>query len=310
MDFISFFSSDIGRFGYGTSLLLQDRSAADAIRLLDTAIDQGIQYFDTARMYCSGHAEAIVGEVADRRRDRMFITTKAGIFPPSTKPVAKVARKLAGMTGLRVPRFARAPDHCFGPEQIRASVDTSLAALGTKRIDLLLMHEIAPVDVTDELIDLLHGLQSQGTIRAYGLATGRAETRAILAQFPGTFVFAQVPDSLWLRQRDAEGFDGVDVLASHSLLGPAFADLALRLKSDAALGVRWSERLDIDCRNTSALARLFLAEALDANRRGPVLFSSGNPQNIHANMALLRDPPDPQRLAQLRALVQEDSSSA
>ena len=50
-----------------------------SLRLLETAIDCGITYFDTARMYGLGAAEGLLGEVASRNRHRMIIASKAGI---------------------------------------------------------------------------------------------------------------------------------------------------------------------------------------------------------------------------------------
>lgn len=239
----------------------------------------------------------------------MFIATKAGILPPSARLPARLARRMASAAGTPPPRFARAPAHRFLPAQVRASVEESLSELGSGWIDLLLLHEAALPDVTDDLIALLQDLRSDGLIGAYGLATGRAETRAILAAFPGQFAFAQVPDSLWLRQQDGAGFPGVAALATHSLLGPAFADLSAGLAREPARRARWRERLGMDPLDTAQLARLFLAEALAANGHGPVIFSSGKPPNVRANVEVLADPPAAWRIEGLRALVQEECAA-
>lgn len=293
------------RIGFGTAYLLNGNSSKEAIRLLDSAIDDGLQYFDTARMYCGGSAEAALGSVYSRRKENMFIATKAGILPPSQHFAAKVARKIAAVTGTPVAQFAKAPAHRFRPEQVRASLHKSLLELGTDRIDLLLLHEAAPADVTDDLLAMLERLRAEGQIGAYGLATGRGETRAILAQYPGVFAFAQVPDSIWLRLQDKAGFDGVPVLATHSLLGAAFSHLVRRLQTQPEMQARWQERLEMDSLDVGQLARLFLAEALDANGRGPVIFSSSNPANIRANMAILDNALPHGKIEQLRGLVGE-----
>jgi aryl-alcohol dehydrogenase-like predicted oxidoreductase len=49
---------------------------AEAIRILNTAIDRGIRYFDTAWAYSRGQSEQRVGMVARERRDEMWIATK------------------------------------------------------------------------------------------------------------------------------------------------------------------------------------------------------------------------------------------
>jgi aryl-alcohol dehydrogenase-like predicted oxidoreductase len=48
-----------------------------AIAILNTAIDRGIRYFDTAWIYSRGQSEERVGRVAKHRRQEMWIATKA-----------------------------------------------------------------------------------------------------------------------------------------------------------------------------------------------------------------------------------------
>jgi aryl-alcohol dehydrogenase-like predicted oxidoreductase len=47
-----------------------------AVAILNTAIDRGIRYFDTAWVYSAGQSEQRVGLVAKDRRDEMWIATK------------------------------------------------------------------------------------------------------------------------------------------------------------------------------------------------------------------------------------------
>jgi aryl-alcohol dehydrogenase-like predicted oxidoreductase len=51
-------------------------SEADAIRMVNYALDHGIRYFDTARVYSDGQSEERVGKVAKNRRQEMWIATK------------------------------------------------------------------------------------------------------------------------------------------------------------------------------------------------------------------------------------------
>ena len=51
-------------------------SEADAIRMVNYALDHGIRYFDTARVYSDGQSEDRVGKVAKHRRQEMWIATK------------------------------------------------------------------------------------------------------------------------------------------------------------------------------------------------------------------------------------------
>lgn len=54
-----------------------DCSEDEAVAILNTAIDRGIRYFDTAWLYSQGESESRVGLVAKDRRNEMWIATKA-----------------------------------------------------------------------------------------------------------------------------------------------------------------------------------------------------------------------------------------
>jgi uncharacterized protein len=51
-------------------------SEEEAIRMVNYALDHGIRYFDTARVYSDGQSEERVGKVAKHRRQEMWIATK------------------------------------------------------------------------------------------------------------------------------------------------------------------------------------------------------------------------------------------
>src|SRR3954462_15154813 len=51
-------------------------NVADARRLIDVALDGGINLVDTADVYGLGRSESTVGEVLEGRRDRVVLATK------------------------------------------------------------------------------------------------------------------------------------------------------------------------------------------------------------------------------------------
>ncbi|MGD2105459.1 MAG: aldo/keto reductase [Anaerolineae bacterium] len=53
-----------------------DCTEAEAIEIVNTAIDRGIRYFDTAWIYSLGQAETRLGKVVRHRRSEMWIATK------------------------------------------------------------------------------------------------------------------------------------------------------------------------------------------------------------------------------------------
>lgn len=85
-----------------------------AYELIRTAIDKGINYFDTAQGYHNGDSEAILGEAldVDGLRKKVWITTKHPFWAPCA------------------------------PDQIRRNLESTLKKLRTDYIDTYLMHGI------------------------------------------------------------------------------------------------------------------------------------------------------------------------
>src|SRR3954449_5791318 len=74
-------SVEVSVLGFGCAGLTARNDRPDALRLLESAFDEGITHFDIARLYGLGHAEAILGEFIQNKRDRVTVTTKLGILP-------------------------------------------------------------------------------------------------------------------------------------------------------------------------------------------------------------------------------------
>jgi aryl-alcohol dehydrogenase-like predicted oxidoreductase len=279
--------------GFGCGALF-GRSRLDAsLRVLEAALDSGITYFDVARMYGEGEAEAVVGQALRGRRHQVVLTSKAGILPTrrslakrAADRAAVVLRKAPGLGSIIPPPRPAAPRFgAFAPSQLRASVETSLKALGTDYLDSLLLHECAADDAADpEVRAFAEDLQRQGKIRAFGIATGLDETLAILATGRGFGSVVQIASSVWdedvrkLPRRD----DGVVV--THSCLGPRFREVVGRLREDRAAAERWRALVGVDPLDAQAVAQAFLAHAIRANPSGVVLFASSNPARVRANL--------------------------
>ena len=93
-------------------------SEVDAIRMVNYALDHGIRYFDTARVYSDGQSEERVGKVAKHRRKEMWIATKT-----------------RGRT-------------C---QEAMAHLEESLTALQTDHVDEWRMHNIWNMEELDKL---------------------------------------------------------------------------------------------------------------------------------------------------------------
>jgi aryl-alcohol dehydrogenase-like predicted oxidoreductase len=137
----------------------------DARRMLDVALDAGVNLVDTADVYGNGRAEEVLGEIVRGRRDRVLIATKCR------------ARVGPGPN-----------DEGSSREHIIKSVEGSLKRLGTDYIDLYQLHGWDERTPIEETVDVLDELISEGKVRYVGCsnfsawqvmkALGSAEVRA------------------------------------------------------------------------------------------------------------------------------------
>lgn len=289
------------RLGFGTASLLNGQFG-DTDRLLETAYDCGLHYFDTARMYGDGRAEAAMAAFVRRHPD-VILATKVGILPAPMNLAARLARKVARQAGRRPPSFAEAVFGVFDPARVRASVEASLRALGVDHVPVLLLHEILPEYVTPELRETLSQLRTEGKIGHIGIATEPEPSIAIAKAAPDIAPIVQLPSSAWSRNADRVPDAPNRHVFVHSVLGSRFHSLQQRLRSDDVVAQRWSGQLDLDVRDPEALGALFIAEALDSVPAGLVLFSSGNRGRMAANVAAAARPQPRERIAALRTLV-------
>jgi hypothetical protein len=215
--------------------------AATARALLEAAVTAGATRLDTAPSYGHGASEALVARVAAAAG--VPVTTKVGLEPVPPPSAAKAAagrvlRALPAPVGraVRAARAARAtatggpgaPGAATGrftTGAVRASVERSLRALAPAgRIDRLLLHEVAPGDLTDELLALLAGYRAAGDVGELGVATQNQLTAACLARAPELLSVAHVSASL--RGPAVPAVPAGVHLAGHGLLGAAGTDLA------------------------------------------------------------------------------------
>ena len=119
----------------------------DSKRLVDIAIDSGINYFDSADVYSHGQSEDILGKaVKDKRKDVIIATKVRGRMSKEINDVG-LSRK-----------------------HIIESCHNSLKRLGTDYIDHYVLHSYDPITPFEETISTLDDLVSQGKIRYYGVS--------------------------------------------------------------------------------------------------------------------------------------------
>jgi D-threo-aldose 1-dehydrogenase len=298
---------EMRRLGFGCGDLYSGAAHAQSARLIETALDAGIRYFDVARMYGNGSAEAVLGSVLPRIRDRVIITSKAGILPWSMlhwqqfRSRAAKALRLAGPLARAVvparpptgPRFG-----AFGRADLARSVHRSLKDLRTDYLDILLLHECSVADARNEdVVSFLEQLRAQGKIRTFGIATHFPETCQILNETPSLAPVAQFASDAFNRNVAALPPGRAQLVVTHTPLKQILPRLLDHFAADAAAAARWTQRTGIAAHDRSGIARLLLADAVAENAAGIVLFSSSQPERITAAVA---GDPGKEALAALR----------
>jgi aryl-alcohol dehydrogenase-like predicted oxidoreductase len=159
-------------------------SEAQALRVLERAVELGITFFDTAEMYGPFANELLVGRGLRTVRDRVVIATKFGfrIEPGTSRPLGLDSR----------------------PEHVRAVCEASLRRLGIETIDLFYQHRVDPAVPIEDVAGAVGELVREGKVRFFGLSEAGPETlRRAHAVFPVSALESEY--SLWSRgpERDA-----------------------------------------------------------------------------------------------------------
>jgi aryl-alcohol dehydrogenase-like predicted oxidoreductase len=140
----------ISRIGFGCmSLNAGDETSK---HIIETAIEKGINFFDTADLYDHGDNEIMLGKVLQQKRKDVIIATKVG---------NQWRKDGSGW------------DWNPTKQYILASVEESLRRLNTDYIDLYQLHGGTIQDPIDETIEAFETLLKQGKIRYYGISSIR-----------------------------------------------------------------------------------------------------------------------------------------
>lgn len=123
-----------------------------AKRVIEAALEEGINYFDTADLYDFGVNERIVGNTLKNVREQVVIATKVGN---------------------RWNESGTSWNWDPSKPYIKEAVKRSLARLGTEYIDLYQLHGGTIHDNIDETIEAFEELKSEGYIRYYGISSIR-----------------------------------------------------------------------------------------------------------------------------------------
>jgi aryl-alcohol dehydrogenase-like predicted oxidoreductase len=164
-------------FGYGPAT-----DTADAIKLVRTAFESGVTFFDSAEAYGPYKNEELLGEALAPFRGEVVIATKFG-FEFSAD---------GGQSGMN-----SRPDH------IRSVADAALKRLKTDVIDLFYQHRVDPNVPIEDVAGAVKELIAEGKVKHFGLSEAGAQTirRAHAVQAVAAL---QSEYSLWWREPEAE----------------------------------------------------------------------------------------------------------
>jgi aryl-alcohol dehydrogenase-like predicted oxidoreductase len=210
--------SAIGLGCMGMSDFYGPSDEATNLRVLNAAVDIGINFLDTADMYGFGANERLLANVLKTRREEIVLATKFG--------------------------FVRASEGAFlgidgTPEHVRAACDASLQRLGVDHIDLYYQHRVDPKVAIEETVGAMAELVKAGKVLHLGLSEASAGTIRRAAQVhPITALQSEY--SLWSRDLEATILPtceelGIGVVA-YSPLGRGFLTGAFTKPQDFAAG--------------------------------------------------------------------------
>ena len=165
------------RLGYG-AMELRDSNTKwpiedpHAEQVLNTVLDEGINYIDTAD--CYGRSEDFIGRFLSRRRSEFTLATKCGCIPNG---------KL------------------WTKENLQTGVERSLKRLQTDYIDVMQLHGASVREVEDgDLLDALEKMRDQGKVRWIGASTSSPNLGPFIDS--GDFDVFQIPYSGFSRANE------------------------------------------------------------------------------------------------------------
>lgn len=139
---MSFGGAEVGNFGWTLGY-------KESEKIINRAIDMGINFFDTADYYSEGRSEQILGKAIGGRRDQLVIATK--VYFPMGEGVN---------------------DSGLSRKHVRKAVKASLERLGTSYIDLYQIHRLDTNTPMKEIISTLDDLIHQdGTVNYIGASS-------------------------------------------------------------------------------------------------------------------------------------------
>lgn len=267
--------------------------AKEAGMIVDEAIAQGINYFDTADLYNKGKNEEVVGQALKHRRNDIVLATKVGN---------------EWSTGSDEVNWN--PTKAYIKEQIHAS----LKRLQTDYIDLYQLHGGMITDDSEETIEAFEELKKEGLIRAYGISSIRPN---VIKRFLENGNIASIMMQYSLLDRRPEellesiGQAGKSVVTRGSLAKGLLTGEGLERAAKMGGYLNYSdselktvlEKLLAVHDNLHAVA---LHSALDHDTISSVVAGASSAEQIKATIDAYNTPVSPEQIAEAKKLTHQD----
>lgn len=285
-----------GRFG-----LTKGGTKSEALKLIRSALDLGITFFDGAGL-CGG-VDELLRDGLSASREGVLISTKVHLGPD---PIPLSAVRNANRASSSIARH-------FGlvcsPSTLRRRVEHSLKVLRTDRIDVLHLHAVSPRQYPSALqraVPLLLKMKEEGKLRAIGITEQylRDPGHEMLREAVKSASLDAVMVGFNLRNRSAADFvlpaaakTGIGVIGMFAVRG---------------LGQEPAKELNEIIADTGAAGLPELAYRYCRHQRGMhiVLSGTGNPEHLGKNVEAALAPPLPPRvLRRLEAWYDQKSQA-
>jgi len=140
------------------------QSDKDSLKGLETALDNGVNFIDTAAGYGNGKSEKIIGEFLKSRSETVYVCTKTppapGKWPPS--PYCKIEER-------------------YSEKYIRGNVEERMKNLQVESLDVLLLHTWTRAWNDKPLaLEILQKMKSEGLIKHVGISTPEHDQNCVI----------------------------------------------------------------------------------------------------------------------------------
>lgn len=156
--------SEIGFGAWAIGGSWGDQKESDSLEALGTALDQGVNFIDTAAGYGNGKSERIIGSFLKSREEKVYVGTKTppapGHWPPS--PYDKI-------------------DDRYPEKYLRENVEQRLTNLQVESLDVLLLHTWTRAwNEQPKALEILQKMKSEGLIKQVGISTPEHDQNCVV----------------------------------------------------------------------------------------------------------------------------------